>query len=116
LEARRSNPPSTLQEASRAQKRKAKAAAAEAEREARIAEENAAAGDSARVVEEAALRDVLRPLGLAVRDIPVRAAGHQFSGVVGSGTLAELLQRDRLGSLAPDAAMLEWPRPILHFM
>ena len=66
------------QEASRAQKRKAKAAAAAAEREARIAEENAAAGDSARVVEEAALRDVLRPLGLAVRDIPVRAKFDQF--------------------------------------
>ena len=67
-------PEALLQEASRAQKRKAKAAAAAAEREARIAEENAAAGDSARVVEEAALRDMLRPLGLAVRDIPVRAA------------------------------------------
>ena len=71
------------QEASRAQKRKAKAAAAAAEREARIADENAAAGDSARVVEEAALRDVLRPLGLAVRDIAVRAGRHQLCGVPG---------------------------------
>jgi len=108
------------QEASRAQKRKAKAAAAEAEREARIAEENAAAGDSARVVEEAALRDVLRPLGLAVRDIPVRAEQRQLCGVLGfrvqrGGTQRGALLRSE-GQLAPVESELESSQPPLQLL
>lgn len=56
---------------SRAQKRRDAKAAQEAEREARIAEEQAAMGDSARVIEERSLAELLSPLGLAVRSIPV---------------------------------------------
>jgi hypothetical protein len=44
----------------------------QAEREARIAEEAAAAGPSARVVEEEALSKLLAPLGLCMREIKVR--------------------------------------------
>lgn len=43
-----------------------------AEREARIAMELAEAGDSERQLEEAALRELLLPLGFAVRDIQAR--------------------------------------------
>lgn len=57
---------------SRAQKRRDAKAAAEAEREARIAEEQDALGDSTRVLEERSLQELLAPLGLAVQDIPVR--------------------------------------------
>ena len=56
---------------SRAQKRRDAKAAQEAEREARIAEEQAAMGDSARVIEERSLAELLSPLGLAVHGIPV---------------------------------------------
>lgn len=59
---------------SRAQKRRDAKAAVEAEREARIAEEQDALGESARVVEERQLAATLAPLGLAVRSIPVRSA------------------------------------------
>ncbi|CAL8469587.1 g9128 [Coccomyxa elongata] len=59
---------------SRAQKRRDAKAAQEAEREARIAEEHAAMGDSARVIEERSLAELLSPLGLAVRSVP--ADGH----------------------------------------
>jgi hypothetical protein len=57
---------------SRAQKRREAKAQEEAEREARIAAEQAGMGDSDRLLEERALADLLRPLGLAVHDIPVR--------------------------------------------
>ncbi|EIE21449.1 cysteine proteinase [Coccomyxa subellipsoidea C-169] len=59
---------------SRAQKRRDAKAAAEAERDARIAEEQDAMGDSDRVIEERELAATLAPLGLAVRSIP--ADGH----------------------------------------
>ncbi|KAK9810921.1 hypothetical protein WJX73_008628 [Symbiochloris irregularis] len=55
---------------SKAQKRREKAAAADAARDARIAAELEAAGDSERVLEEQALEDLLLPLGLCVRSIP----------------------------------------------
>ena len=58
---------------SRAQKRRDAKAAAEAERDARIAEEQDAMGDSDRVIEERELAATLAPLGLAVRSIPVRS-------------------------------------------
>lgn len=42
----------------------------QAEREARIAAELAELGDTDRVLEERALKKLLRPLGLAIREIP----------------------------------------------
>ncbi|BDA44675.1 Deubiquitinase OTUD6B [Coccomyxa sp. Obi] len=80
---------------SRAQKRRDAKAAQEAEREARIAEEQAAMGDSARVIEERSLAELLSPLGLAVRSIP--ADGHCLYRAVeeqlgSSGAREELLQ------------------------
>ena len=56
----------------RAQKRRGARAAEEAEREARIAEEQASLGESDRAAEARELQALLDPLGLAVRDIPVR--------------------------------------------
>ena len=56
----------------RAQKRRGARAAEEAEREARIAEERASLGESDRAAEARELQALLDPLGLAVRDIPVR--------------------------------------------
>lgn len=67
-----SNPCLVLQESSRAQKRKQKVAAQGAEREARIAMELVEAGDSKRQLEEAALQELLLPLGFVVRDIQAR--------------------------------------------
>ena len=61
-----------LQESSRAQKRRQKVAAQGVERESRIAAELAEAGDSERQLEEGALRELLLPLGYAVRDIQAR--------------------------------------------
>lgn len=58
-----------MQESSRAQKRRQKVAAQGAERESRIAAELAEAGDSERQLEEAALLELLLPLGYAVRNI-----------------------------------------------
>ena len=58
-------------QASKAQKRRQAREQEEAERERRIAEEQAQAGDSERVLEERSLAQLLQPLGLAVRDIPV---------------------------------------------
>jgi OTU domain-containing protein 6 len=59
---------------SKAQKRRDKLAAREAERDARIAAELAALGPTERAKEAAALRELLAPLGLAVKSI--RADGH----------------------------------------
>ena len=59
------------QKPTKAQKRREQRAADEAEREARIAGEQAGLGESERQQEADALRDLLRPLGLAVRDVPV---------------------------------------------
>ncbi len=56
---------------SKAQKRWQAREQEEAERERRIAEEQAQAGDSERALEERSLAQLLQPLGLAVRDIPV---------------------------------------------
>lgn len=56
---------------SKAQKRRQARAKEEAEREERIAGELAQMGDSERVIEENSLAEVLQPLGLAIRDIPV---------------------------------------------
>jgi len=72
------------QESSRAQKRKQKVTAQGAEREARIAMELAEAGDSERQLEEAALRELLMPLGLAVRDIQARCIplGECMQGII----------------------------------
>ena len=56
----------------RAQKRRGARAAEEAERDARIAEEQASLGESDRAAEARELQALLDPLGLAVRDIPVR--------------------------------------------
>ena len=56
----------------RAQKRRGARAAEEAEREARIAEEQASLGESDRAAEARELQALLDPLGLAVRNIPVR--------------------------------------------
>mmetsp|Transcript_15010 Transcript_15010/g.39716 ORF Transcript_15010/g.39716 Transcript_15010/m.39716 type:complete len:383 (+) Transcript_15010:1527-2675(+) len=60
--------------ATKAMKRREKAQREEAEREARIAEEAAAAGPSARAQEEEALGRLLAPLGLRMREI--KADGH----------------------------------------
>jgi len=59
---------------SKAQKRREKAAAKESARDARIAAERAALGPSERAEEGAALARLLRPLGLALKD--VRADGN----------------------------------------
>lgn len=56
---------------SKAQKRRQAREQEEAERERRIAEEQAQMGDSERALEERSLAQLLQPLGLAVRDIPV---------------------------------------------
>lgn len=56
---------------SKAQKRRQAREQEEAERERRIAEEQAQMGDSQRLLEERSLAQLLQPLGLAVRDIPV---------------------------------------------
>ena len=56
----------------RAQKRRGARAAEEAEREARIAEEQASLGESDQAAEARELQALLDPLGLTVRDIPVR--------------------------------------------
>eukprot|EP00798_Chlamydomonas_sp_ICE-L_P026151 gene26150-11875_t len=53
----------------KAMKRKAKLAKEESEREARIAAEKEALGPSDRVVEEEQLAELLRPMGLMMRDI-----------------------------------------------
>ncbi|WIA37258.1 hypothetical protein OEZ86_014203 [Tetradesmus obliquus] len=58
----------------KAQKRREKLAAKQAEREARIAAELEAAGPSAKDEEEAALKALLAPLGLGIKEI--RADGH----------------------------------------
>eukprot|EP00775_Hariotina_reticulata_P010756 gene10756-10912_t len=62
------------QKSTKAQKRREKAAAAAAEREARIAAELDSLGTSERVEEEQALKKLLAPLGLGVKEI--RADGH----------------------------------------
>jgi OTU domain-containing protein 6 len=54
----------------KAQQRREKQAQKDAEREARIAAENAELGETKRMVEEKALKKVLAPLGLKVKDIP----------------------------------------------
>jgi OTU domain-containing protein 6 len=54
----------------KAQQRREKQAQKDAEREARIAAENAELGETERMVEEKALKKVLAPLGLGVKDIP----------------------------------------------
>jgi len=54
----------------KAQQRRQKQAQKDAEREARIAAENAELGETERMVEEKALKKILAPLGLGVRDIP----------------------------------------------
>ena len=56
---------------SKAQKRRQARAKEEADREERTAGELAQMGDSERVIEENSLAEVLQPLGLAIRDIPV---------------------------------------------
>ena len=58
---------------SKAQKRRQAREAQEAERERRIAEELAEMGDSERALEEQSLAQLLQPLGLALREIPVSA-------------------------------------------
>jgi hypothetical protein len=55
----------------KAQKRREKQAAKQAERDARIAAELEAAGPSAREEEEAALKALLAPLGLGIKEIRV---------------------------------------------
>jgi hypothetical protein len=67
------SPPPTHppQKASKAQKRREKRAQEDAEREARIAEELASLGTSERLAEEAALKELLLPLGLGIKDIRV---------------------------------------------
>ncbi|KAG2482912.1 hypothetical protein HYH03_018192 [Edaphochlamys debaryana] len=59
---------------SKAAKRREKLEREEAEREQRIAQEQAALGPSDKAVEEAALRELLRPHSLGIREI--RADGH----------------------------------------
>jgi OTU domain-containing protein 6 len=54
----------------KAQQRREKQAQKDAEREARIAAENAELGETERMAEENALKKVLAPLGLKVKDIP----------------------------------------------
>ena len=54
----------------KAQQRREKQAQKDAEREARIAAENAELGETDRMTEENALKKVLAPLGLGVKDIP----------------------------------------------
>lgn len=64
-------PPTPPQKASKARKRREKRAQEDAEREARIAEELASLGTSERLAEEAALKELLLPLGLGIKDIRV---------------------------------------------
>jgi hypothetical protein len=59
------------QKPSKAQKRKEKQAAKDAEREARIAAELEELGTTERQAEEQALRAVLNPLGLDIKEIRV---------------------------------------------
>ncbi|KAK9908505.1 hypothetical protein WJX75_008830 [Coccomyxa subellipsoidea] len=106
---------------SRAQKRRDAKAAVEAEREARIAEEQDALGDSARVVEERQLAATLAPLGLAVRSIP--ADGHCLYRAVeeqlGSAGREELLPppRDYWAVRAAAATyMRTYPEQFLPFL
>ena len=58
----------------KAQRRREQKAKDDAERDARIAAENAELGETERMAEEKALKKLLAPLGLAVKDIP--ADGH----------------------------------------
>jgi hypothetical protein len=61
-----------LKKTTKAQKRREKQAAKQAERDARIAAELEAAGPSERETEEAALKALLAPLGLGIKETRVR--------------------------------------------
>ena len=85
------------QKPSKAQKRKEKLAAKDAEREARIAAELEALGTTERQAEEEALKAVLAPLGLAIKEIRVsllEAMGTSFGGLI-----LETCFRSSLGGL-----------------
>mmetsp|Transcript_25187 Transcript_25187/g.63934 ORF Transcript_25187/g.63934 Transcript_25187/m.63934 type:complete len:372 (-) Transcript_25187:390-1505(-) len=106
----------------KAMKRREKLAAAEAEREARVAEELAAAGPSARQQEEEALHALLVPLGLAVRDI--RADGHclyrsiedQLSLAGGTGGASSSMLDYLALRKAAAAHMRAHPQEYVHYL
>ena len=60
------------QKPTKAQKRREKQAARDAERDARIAAEQEALGPSEREEEEKALKALLQPLGLGIKEMRVR--------------------------------------------
>ncbi len=68
----------TWQKRTKAQKRKEKQAARDAEREARIAAEKEELGPSEREEEERALKAVLAPLGLVIKEIRVGGVQHRL--------------------------------------
>lgn len=84
---------------SKAQKRRDKAAKKVAERDARVAEEQADMGESAKITEEKSLNDKLAPLGLRVHDIKAdghclyRALDHQLNGSMDNSESYKILRR-----------------------
>ena len=82
----------------KAQRRRQQKAERDAEREARIAQETSELGETERMLEEKALKKVLAPLGLAVKDIPpdghclYRSLEDQLTCVLSDGGASALLR------------------------